>query len=169
MAQLGGMFDATQVEPQGDYTPIPPGDYTVQIVTSQMVETSNRNGHMLKLELEILDGEHAGRRLYDRLNLENPNRQAVEIAQRTLSAICHAIGKLSVQDSEELHMQPMTAVVAIKAPSTGRDGKTYAASNEIKTYKVLRDAPAPVSSGSAFRPAQAGSGQMASAPWKRSA
>jgi len=93
----------------------------------------------------------------------------VEIAQRTLSAICHAIGKLSVQDSEELHMQPMTAVVAVKAPSTGRDGKTYAASNEIKTYKVLRDAPAPVSSGSAFRPAQAGSGQMASAPWKRSA
>lgn len=43
MAQLGGMFDATQVEPQGDYTPIPPGDYTVQIVSSQMVETSNRN------------------------------------------------------------------------------------------------------------------------------
>ena len=86
MAQLGGMFDATQVEPQGDYTPIPPGDYTVQIVTSQMVETSNRNGHMLKLELEILDGEHAGRRLYDRLNLENPNRQAVEIAQRAMQA-----------------------------------------------------------------------------------
>lgn len=169
MAQLGGMFDATQVEPQGDYSPIPPGDYTVQIVSSQMAETANRNGHMLKLELEILEGEHAGRRLYDRLNLDNPNRQAVEIAQRTLSAICHAIGRLSVQDSEELHMQPMTAVVSVKEASTGRDGKQYGASNEIKTYKVLRDAPAPVNAASAFRPAQAGSGQMASAPWKRSA
>lgn len=66
-------------------------------------------------------------------------------------------------------MQPMTAVVTVKAPSTGRDGKAYAASNEIKTYKVLRDAPAPVNTGSAFRPAQTGTGQMASAPWKRSA
>ena len=172
MAFLGGPFDASQVEPKGDYSPVPPGEYKVQIVTSDFVETANRTGHMLKLEMEILEGDQSGRRLYDRLNLDNPNAQAQEIAQRTLSAICHAVGKLSVQDSNELHMLPMTAVVAVKPAGTGRDGRMYGASNEIKTYKALGSSGSAVGNGG-MKPAgaapAAGSGQSASAPWKRTA
>lgn len=175
MAFLGGSFDASQVEPKGDYRPVPPGEYKVQITSSEFCQTSTGNGHQLKLELEILEGDQAGRRLYDRLNLDNPNAQAVEIAQRTLSAICHAVGKLSVQDSEELHMLPMIAVVVVKPERTGRDGRTYSASNEIKTYKGLgavQEKSGGFSSGgmkSANTAPTAGSGQSASAPWKRSA
>lgn len=175
MAFLGGSFDASQVEPKGDYRPVPPGEYKVQITSSEFCQTSTGNGHQLKLELEILEGDQVGRRLYDRLNLDNPNAQAVEIAQRTLSAICHAVGKLSVQDSEELHMLPMIAVVVVKPERTGRDGRTYSASNEIKTYKGLgavQEKSGGFSSGgmkSANMAPAAGSGQSASAPWKRSA
>ena len=175
MAYFGGSFDASQVEPKGDYRPVPPGEYKVQITSSEFCQTSTGNGHQLKLELEILEGDQAGRRLYDRLNLDNPNAQAVEIAQRTLSAICHAVGKLSVQDSEELHMLPMIAVVVVKPERTGRDGRTYSASNEIKTYKGLgavQEKSGGFSSGgmkSANTAPTAGSGQSASAPWKRSA
>lgn len=175
MAFLGGSFDASQVEPKGDYRPVPPGEYKVQITSSEFCQTSTGNGHQLKLELEILEGDQAGRRLYDRLNLDNPNAQAVEIAQRTLSAICHAVGKLSVQDSEELHMLPMIAVVVVKPERTGRDGRTYSASNEIKTYKGLgavQEKSGGFSSGgmkSANTAPTAGSGQSASAPWKRNA
>lgn len=168
MAFLGGTFDATQVEPQGDFTPVPPGEYKVQIISSEMVETSSKNGHMLKLELEILEGDQAGRKLFDRLNLDNPNSQAVEIAQRQLSAICHAVGKLSVQDSEELHMKPMVAVVKVD-PARSANGREYGPSNGIKTYKALAGA-APAASGG-FRPSTqpSGSGAASSAPWKRSA
>lgn len=177
MAFLGATFDATQVEPQGDYTPIPPGEYKVQITSSEMVETKAGSGHMLKLEVEIIEGDQAGRKLFDRLNLDNPNAQAVEIAQRTLSAICHAVGKLSVQDSEELHMLPMIAVVKVDPPRTGKDGKEYGPSNSIKTYKALANgggqAQAGGFGGGGFKPAQqtaqTGSGQTATAPWKRSA
>jgi hypothetical protein len=172
MAFLGGTFDATQVEPQGDFTPVPPGEYKVQIVSSEMVETSSKNGHMLKLELEIVEGDQAGRKLYDRLNLDNPNAQAVEIAQRTLSAICHAVGKLSVQDSEELHMLPMIAVVKVDPPRSA-NGKDYGPSNSVKTYKAAGNgAPAAGGfGGGGFKPQtnQAGSGQASSAPWKRNA
>lgn len=173
MAFLGGTFDATQVEPQGDFTPIPPGEYKVQIISSEMVETSAKNGHMLKLELEIVEGDQAGRKLFDRLNLDNPNAQAVEIAQRTLSAICHAVGKLSVQDSEELHMLPMIAVVKVDPPRSA-NGKDYGPSNSVKTYKAAGNgAPAAggFGGGSGFKPqtSQAGSGQASSAPWKRNA
>lgn len=167
MAFLGGTFDASQVEPQGDYTPIPPGEYKVQILSSEMVENSAKTGHMLKLELEIIEGDQAGRKLFDRLNLDNPNAQAVEIAQRQLSAICHAVGKLSVQDSEELHMLPMIAVVKVDPPRSA-NGKEYGPSNAIKTYKAAGGA-APAASGG-FKPSAAkptaGGGN---APWKRNA
>lgn len=169
MAFLGGTFDATQVEPTGDFTPVPPGEYKVQIISSEMVENSKKTGHMLKLELEVTDGDQAGRKLFDRLNLDNPNQQAVEIAQRTLSAICHAVGKLSVQDSEELHMIPMVAVVQVDPPRTA-NGKEYGPSNSIKTYKAA-SGNAPAASGG-FTPSSApsGGGQTASTPpWKRSA
>jgi Protein of unknown function (DUF669) len=169
MANLGGVFDATQVEPTGDFTPVPPGDYKVQILSSEMVENSARTGHMLKLELEILEGDQAGRKLYDRLNLDNPNAQAVEIAQRTLSAICHAVGKLSVQDSDELHMLPMVATVKVDPPRSA-NGREYGPSNSIKTYKAAGASASPrVSASSGFKPQMAGSGQSASAPWKRNA
>ncbi|NBW75520.1 MAG: DUF669 domain-containing protein [Sphingomonadaceae bacterium] len=173
MAYFGGSFDASQVEPKGDYRPLPPGEYKVQITSSEFCQTSTGNGHQLKLEMEILEGDQAGRRLYDRLNLDNPNAQAVEIAQRTLSAICHAVGKLSVQDSEELHMLPMIAVVIVKPERTGKDGRTYSTSNEVQTYKALGSGQAASFGGGGTKPANAapaaGSGQSASAPWKRSA
>lgn len=168
MAFLGGTFDATQVEPAGDFTPLAPGEYKVQIISSEMVETSAKTGHMLKLELEVIEGDQAGRKLYDRLNLDNPNSQAVEIAQRTLSAICHAVGKMSVQDSEELHMLPMVAVVKVDPPRSV-NGKEYGASNSVKTYKALTGAAPRQAAASGFKPAQSGSAQAASAPWKRNA
>jgi hypothetical protein len=171
MAFLGGTFDANQVEPQGDYTPIAPGEYKVHILSSEMVETSSKNGHMLKLELEIIEGESAGRKLFDRLNLDNPNAQAVEIAQRQLSAICHATGKLTVQDSEELHGIPMIAVVKVDPPRSA-NGKEYGASNSIKAYKPIGSAAtgaaAPARSG--FTPSAAPAASAGkSPPWKSKA
>jgi hypothetical protein len=169
MAFLGGTFDATQVEPQGDYQPIPPGEYKVHIIASEMVANSAQTGHMLKLEIEILEGDQAGRKLFDRLNLDNPNAQAVEIAQRTLSAICHAVGKLSVQDSEELHSIPMVAVVKVDPPRSA-NGKDYGPSNSIKTYKAITSsAPAAKPATSGFKPAAAPSGGGTTPPWKRNA
>jgi Protein of unknown function (DUF669) len=170
MAVLGGVFDATTVEPQGDYTPIAPGEYKVQIIASEMVATASGNGQMLKLEIEIVEGEEAGRKLFDRLNLINPNDKAVEIATRTLSAICHAVGVLAVEDSEQLHFKPMIAVVKVDPPRTVGD-KEYGASNGIKTYKPLTAAgaaqatePAKASPFAAKPAASAGS-----APWKKAA
>ena len=169
MAFLGGTFDATQVEPQGDYSPVPPGEYKVSITSSEFVETKGGNGHMLKLEIEILEGDQAGRKLFDRLNLDNPNAQAVEIAQRQLSAICHAVGKLSVSDSDELHGLPMVAVVKVDQPRTGKDGKEYGASNAIKSYKAIGNGFVAAPAASGFKPAAPAATSAKSAPWKKAA
>ena len=87
-------FDATQVEPSTAFEVIPAGKYHVQIVNSEMRAILSGNGQYLWLELSIMDGPCADRRLFERLNLVNPNEKAVDIAQRRLGDICRAIGQL---------------------------------------------------------------------------
>lgn len=131
MAQLN--FDATNVPTDSPFETIDPGEYQAHIIGSEVKETKNGKGHFLQLELEILDGKHAGRKLYDNLNIDNPNQTAVEIATRTLSAVCHATGKLQVVDSIELHEIPMLIKVGIKKDKSSQ----YEPQNKINSYKPL--------------------------------
>ncbi|AIM40604.1 hypothetical protein [Vibrio phage VpKK5] len=129
MANLN--FNAAQVDPAQSFDPIPAGWYTVKINESEMKPTKNGQGAYLELEMEVLDGQYAGRKIWDRLNLQNQNQTAVEIAYRTLSAICHATNVIQCQDSQQLHNIPMEAKVIVRAAT-----EQYEASNEIRGYRA---------------------------------
>jgi hypothetical protein len=116
MASLGQTFDASNVEPMSGYEVYPPGKYLTQITHSEMRVTKDGGGQFLYLELDILEGQYAGRKLFDRLNLINANSETVQIAQRTLSSICRAVGKLQVSNSEQLHLIPLIADVRVRPP-----------------------------------------------------
>ncbi len=164
MARFDTSFDATSVEPTTAYELLPAGKYRAQIVESEMRVTKNGMGQFLWLMLDILEGEHKGRKIFDQLNLVNPNPTTVEIAQRTLSAICHATGKMHVSDSEELHLIPMTIQVKIRPPKNG-----YGESNAIVYLPPERGAP-PASRLAKPAPdpvAAAVPPKMASAPWNK--
>jgi hypothetical protein len=156
MAKLGSTFDASSVDPTMPFEALPPGRYLVQIVASEMRPTKDGAGQYLWLELDVLEGEYQGRKLFDRLNLVNPNPTAVEIAQRTLSAICHAIGKMQVQDSDELHLIPMMVDVKVRPPKNG-----YDASNKVRYLPLEETSPQPPP------PTPMAAGRPASPPWKR--
>lgn len=178
MADFGFAFDANEVEPSAPFVPLPPGEYVMQIIAGAMEPTANGDGRFLKLELEITDGEHAGRKTLDRLNLENPNPQAVEIAKRTLSAIGHAVGVLQFSSTAPLEFKKMLVKVAT-VPRKDKNKQVVPGefSNEIKGYKPVNRTAA--SSGgtpstqqkSGFTPSTAGSGSTGGggggAPWKR--
>ena len=165
MARFDTSFDATSVEPTTAYELLPAGKYRAQIVESEMRVTKNGMGQFLWLMLDILDGEHKGRKIFDQLNLVNANPTTVEIAQRTLSAICHATGKLQVNDSEELHLIPMTIQVGVKPPKDG-----YGERNTIR-YMVPEapqaTPPKPAATQPASAPAQSAPARPATAPWNR--
>ncbi|MBW7057639.1 DUF669 domain-containing protein [Paracoccus bogoriensis] len=166
MARLNTAFDATGIEPVTAHEILPAGKYLAQIVESEMRVTRNGMGQYLWLMLEILEGPHKGRRVFDQLNLVNPNPITVEIAQRTLSAICHATGRLQVSDSEELHLIPMTIQVGVKPPKDG-----YGERNTIR-YLVPETpaqatAPRPSATPPASAPAQPAPARPATAPWNR--
>ena len=111
-----------------NFDAIPPGWYTAIITESESKPTKAGNGTYLQLTLEILEGECKGRKIWDRLNLDNSNRQAVEIAHATLAAICKSIDVMTPEDSSELHNQPLQ----IKITTRDYNGDTQ---NEVKGYR----------------------------------
>lgn len=119
MAQIS--FDASGVEPAVPFEVLPPGKYRAQIVQSEMQPTRQGDGQMLCLEFDLLDGPYQGRKLWERLNLVNRNQTTVEIAQRQLSAICHAIDRIQVTDSEQLHFRPMLLTVVVEMDKRDED------------------------------------------------
>jgi hypothetical protein len=163
MANLNG-FDANTVEPANDLEPIPFGKYVAVVTDSEMKPTKNGSGNYLQLTFQIIEGPHANRLLWVRLNLDNPNATAVEIARRELSSICRAVGVLTPNDSTDLHNLPCFIHVKVK-----RRSDTGEMQNEVKGYS-RRDASAKpiaaseMSSDAASSPDASGTDAP---PWQR--
>lgn len=127
-------FNAANVEERKDFELIPAGVYLAMIAGSEMVENKAKTGHYLKLDFVICEGDFENRHLIVRLNLDNPNELAVQIAQSELAEICKAVGVLEPDENTDLHDRPLNIQVAI-SPAKG----DFAASNVIKKYMPLED------------------------------
>jgi hypothetical protein len=145
-------FDANNVEPNAPREPVPAGWYKAVITSSEEKPTKAQTGSYLQMGIEIIEGDHAGRKVTERLNLNNPNSTAVEIAQRTLSSICRATGVMTPRQSDDLHDKPMMVKVKVKPGDA-----SYGPSNEVDDYAPVEKGAAPASS----------SGGAATPPWKR--
>ncbi len=128
MANLNG-FNANNVDPATDFEPIPAGKYLAIISNSEMKPTKSGSGTYLELCFQLIDGPYKNRLLWSRLNLSNPNNQAVQIAQGELSAICRAVGVMQPKDSAELHNLPLQ--ISVKCKKREDTGDVV---NEIKGY-----------------------------------
>lgn len=154
MAQLD--FDASGVQPStGISDPVPAGWYNVVIDESEIKPTKDASGAYLNLRFNILDGQYANRKVFTLLNIKNNNAQAVEIAYRDLSAICHAVGVMQVQDSQQLHGKPLKIRVTV-SPATAE----YEARNNVKAFKNINEQVG----GVAGQPAPQGAAPWAAAP-----
>lgn len=127
MANLNG-FNANNVDPMADFSPIPAGKYVAVITNTEMKPTKSGNGSYLEITFQVIEGEFKNRLLWARLNLDNPSEMAVKIARSELSAICRAVGVLEPKDSCELHNLPLVVTVKQKTDSDGE------VRNEIKGY-----------------------------------
>ncbi len=140
MVQLNN-FDANTVEPQGEFKPIPNGEYQAIIEGDEQRDTKAGTGQYLMVKFQIVEGEMKGRKIVAFLNLWNPNAQAVSIAQSELSSICRAVGVMSPQDTSELHNKPLIIKTQLKP---GRDDQMQA---NIVAYKPI-GTPAPLAGNS---------------------
>lgn len=163
MADLTG-YDANNFEPAKAFDAIPAGDYPVIIVESSFELTKNaqqsgneNDGKYLKLKLQVIEGPHKGRTLFDQLNIKNPNEQTVKIALATLSAICRAVGRMKPRDSSELHNIPLIAKVI-------QDTYKGEQKNKVRGYKPIK--PVEVGTPKVVEPEVVGKTKE-KAPWER--
>lgn len=149
MARLN--FDARTVAPDaGAQEAIPAGWYIAQIDQSEVKPTSSGDGSFLECRYVILDGQHKGRKVFSRFNLRNPSEEAVRIAYGQLSALCHAVGVVLCEDSQQLHNLPVKVKVSVRKGSPKKDkdtglptGENYEDSNDIKAWaNVNAETPA---------------------------
>lgn len=129
-------FNAANVEPSTPMDVLPAGKYLAMAIASELKPTKTGNGEYLQITFEVLDGAHKSRKIFERLNIRNSNKTAEDIAQRALSALCHAVGIIELEDSDQLHNIPVMLDVSVD-PAKGE----YSASNRIKAYSAAGGSP----------------------------
>lgn len=126
-------FDARNVPPSVGFEPVPAGWYNVMIDDTELRPTKKADGAYLNVRFNILDGQYAGQKIFQRLNLQNPSEAAKEIAFKQLSALCHAVGMLQIAESTELHGKPLKVRVKVVK------SEEYGDSNDITSVKNIND------------------------------
>jgi hypothetical protein len=142
---LGGQaFDPSQIEGDNDFEVLPPGKYPVEIEKTSIKATRKGDGNYVSIKMVILDGPGKGRKLYDNLNIDNPNPEAVKIAYRQLKSLNVATVNRTIQDTDELVGGQCLAIVKIDAKGD----------NAVKGYKAFEPAT-PVAAAAGVATAQA--------------
>ena len=163
MADIGH-FNAEAIDPNAGFEPFPPGKYKLVTTNSEWCPTKNNDGHYLKFERTIVDGEHRDRKIFNNFNLKNKNPKAVKIAEATLSALCRACGKKQIKDSAELHGIVFEAEIGVEVSEDGKYSNNVVKKYLFEDATVVKNGVA-VQSSAPSAPAQSApvSGAM---PWQ---
>jgi len=124
--------------------PLPKGMYEVMVVASDLKPTQAGTGEFIELTLQVVSGPHAGRRLWDRLNVSNPNKKAEDIARRQLQALCLAAKVNTMTNTEQLHDIPVLAQVDFDRNDNARNRiVNYATTTSSQGPRPVVTAPSP--------------------------
>lgn len=132
-------FNAAEVEPSQEFQILPEGKYEAVIADSDVKETRSGSGKYVQREFKVVSGEHRGRKIWGRYNIENQNPDAVRIGRADFSALCHAVNVLNPSDTCELHNLPVILTVKCK-----KQKDTGELENVIRGYAARSTANAPV-------------------------
>ena len=138
-------FDVTEYEAQpvrSGWDPLPPGDYTACVTGTDLKATKAGNGEYIELTIEIMDGEFSGRKIWERLNVNNPSEQTVQIARSQLNQLATALGQVPLKDTDQLLEIPFTLTLDIDRKDTTR--------NRVMGYSSASSAPRKAAKPSRF-------------------
>lgn len=140
----------------GSFSPVPAGWYSVSIGGAELKDTKAGTGQYINIRYDITGENHAGRVVFGMINIRNANPKAEEIGRQQLGELLRAIGKASVNDTDEL----LGGQLSIKVDISQREG--YDPRNEVKAFKSLTGAlPAVTAKKPATAPA------AGRAPWDK--
>ena len=109
-------FDPTQQqgEYRAEWQPLPEGVYLFVIDNAEEVPTKSGSGSYLQLDCKVVGGERDGSGYTIRLNLNNTNPKAVEIARIELREICLASGVMKLTNETQLIGKQFKAKIKVR-------------------------------------------------------
>lgn len=115
MAKLDFDFNASEIEDRPGFETYPVGDYIAEVTASDYRDTKAGTGKYIYLEFTILDGEFAGRKYFERLNVQNENKIAMDIANSNLKDLLTACGihGKPFNDTMSLHNKPVMLKIGV--------------------------------------------------------
>jgi hypothetical protein len=96
---------------------MPKGRYLALLTDSERVQTKAKNGHYFEFEFDVVRPENfKNRKLWARLNTDNPSAEAQRIGREQFNALCEACGipKEKVTDTALLHNKLVVCIVDIE-------------------------------------------------------
>lgn len=165
ITNIMGGFNADEYEeqPEFDNSPLPDGDYYVEIEKAEVKNTANGKGVGCNTTLSVLghvaDKSQKGRKLFAWFTLQHENDQAQQIGQREFHALRLAVGNPTAMDTDELIGQNLVVRVGLDKKDKER--------NQIKKYIALDgyDASQADAPKSAPDPQAAPSAAVKKNPW----
>lgn len=160
MAKFG--FDVSEVEADApaSYDPIPEGEYVLKALDAEEKTTAKGDGSYIKVKFEVVNGEHAGRLIWQNFNVNNPSEKAQRIGRQQIVAWATACGKPDANDTDKLLESKFKAAVSIEKGTGG-----YSDSNRIKAFLFDTAKPATSAKPPASKPAPAAAPSGKTNPW----
>lgn len=152
MAKIGH-FVANDL-PKAEFGAIPAGSYHVGIDKASVHTTKAGNGEYLKLELRVVSGQYAGRKLFCNINIRNESEKAQEIGLQQFGTLLRSIGLAVCDDTDQLIGKECEAKVAVDPVGE---------QNQIKFFRELDTARPPTGAV----PSTAPSTGKAPPPWAK--
>lgn len=127
---------------------IPAADYNLRAVDIELKDTNAGTGKYFSVQFEVVDGQYAGRKIFEIFNVKNPNPTAVEIGLKSIKQWIvatgqNASGDLTLSRVYALEGKQLVGKVAIQNDKTGQ----YDDKNVIKRFKPSLNQAAPVQGG----------------------
>jgi len=164
MAKFG--FDLGEVEAGnggsggGSYEPLPDGDYVLKATEAVEKPTKAGTGSFIAATFEVVRGEHAGRKVWNNYNINNPSEKAQQIGRAQLKDWATACGKPNADDTDVLIDVQFSCTLGLEKGQNG-----YGDRNKITGYLLpevkgaVKPAAKPSPAKTAAAPAKSGN------PW----
>lgn len=111
-----------------------------------MKQTKAGNGHYVELVLRILEGEFQGKKVWNRINIDNPSAKCVEIGCAQLAALGLALGIANLTTVQQLVNG--VVIAHVKVDGEQNDVRTYSAAGQQPVQPPIQQNPGQ------FQPAQ---------------
>jgi hypothetical protein len=158
MANLSSLFGNTPFNPAAveevntDFSPLPKGEYLVQITDSEIAQNKSGTGTNLTLKLVVQDGKYKNRMVFENLCVVHQNQTAQGIAQTRLKQICEALKVKALKDTSQIHDKNLVVSLDVEKDKYMSEQKgTDEWRNAIKGYRAAKVAtPEPAQASEEF-------------------